>query len=139
MDQSCGTAVSEGTLKRTEVSAPAASDAGSGSDKPIASGAEAGAFQTDSPCMPDPQVDAAAFWSRAGLAPKGADGQTLPMPSLGYSLPNGDRSQKPEARIQNLQLAGLGNSRAAQALRAELTRELKQRRGDAETQSKAGE
>ena len=33
--------------------------------------------------MPDTQVDASDFWSRVGLAPRGADGQTLPMPSLG--------------------------------------------------------
>jgi hypothetical protein len=44
--------------------------------------------------MPDTQVDAGGFWSRAGLMPRGADGQTLPMPSLGYALPQeGDRTQ----------------------------------------------
>jgi hypothetical protein len=37
-------------------------------------------------------VDAGGFWSRAGLLPKGADGQTLPMPSLGYALPQ-DKAQ----------------------------------------------
>jgi hypothetical protein len=80
-------------------------------DQPIASGAEPGALQTAAAAMPDPQVDAAAFWSRAVLAPKGADGQTLPMPSLGYRLPNEE--------LQQLQITGLGNSRAAQALRHE--------------------
>jgi hypothetical protein len=54
----------------------------------IAPGADPNkAFQTADQGMPDTQVDAAGFWSRAGLAPKGADGQTLPMPSLGYALP----------------------------------------------------
>jgi hypothetical protein len=81
-------------------------------DGPIASGAEPGAFQTASPALPDPQVDAAAFWSRAALAPRGADGQTLPMPSLGYTLPNEE--------LQQLQITGLGNTRAAQAIREQL-------------------
>ena len=45
------------------------------------------AFQTADNGMPDTQVDAGGFWSRAGLMPRGADGQTLPMPSLGYALP----------------------------------------------------
>jgi len=44
--------------------------------------------QTSNPRLPDTQVDAAGSWSRAGLAPRGADGQTLPMPSLGYAIPN---------------------------------------------------
>jgi len=112
---------SAGALKRTEVRAPAEPAGAATLDKPIASGAEPGAIQTESPGMPDPQVDAAAFWSRAGLAPKGADGQTLPMPSPGYSLPNEE--------LQHLEITGLGNSRAAQALRGELT----QRRKAAET------
>jgi hypothetical protein len=85
---------------------------------PIAPGADPGRWQQFNPAMPDTQVDAAAFWSRSGLAPRGADGQTLPLPSLGHSLPNGgDRRQEPEDRIQNLQRMGLGNTRAAQSLR----------------------
>jgi len=76
---------------------------------PIAPGADPGRWQQFNPNLPDTQVDAASFWSRAGLAPKGADGQTLPMPSLGYSLPN--------ERLQKLCKVGLTNSRAAQGLR----------------------
>ena len=54
----------------------------------IGAGAKPGAtVQTAEHGMPDTQVDAAGFWSRAGLAPRGADGQVLPMPSLGYALP----------------------------------------------------
>ena len=60
--------------------------------------------------MPDTQVDAANFWSRAAYLPKGADGQTMPMPSLGYALPN--------ARLAALTHRGLGQSRAAQALKS---------------------
>ncbi len=94
-------------------------------DRPIAPGADAGrAVQTADASMPDPQVDAAGFWSRAGLmpalpgrdravrragpggspgtasptSPRGADGQTLPMPSLGYALPNGAEAQGKESR-----------------------------------------
>ena len=71
--------------------------------------------------MPDPQIDAAAFWSRAALMPKGADGQTLPMPSLGYSLPNdcGSPARRDEEALKlssHLQTVGLGHTRAAQAL-----------------------
>ena len=57
-------------------------------DTPIGAGANPARAQSFDPRMPDTQVDAAAFWSRAGLAPRGADGQVLPMPSLGYALPN---------------------------------------------------
>lgn len=82
-------------------------------DTPIGAGADPKkAFQTADKNMPSPQVDAAGFWSRAGLAPRGADGQMLPMPSLGYALPN--------ARLQILTQLGLGNSRAAQSLRRQL-------------------
>ena len=57
--------------------------------EPIAAGADPRkAFrQSADQGLPDTQVDAGGFWSRAGLAPRGADGQTLPMPSLGYALP----------------------------------------------------
>lgn len=61
------------------------------------------------PGMPDTQVDAASFWSRSAFIPKGADGQSLPMPSLGYALPND--------RLAVLNARGLGHIRAAQALR----------------------
>ena len=75
-------------------------------------------WQTANPAMPDTQVDAAAFWSRSGLMPKVGQasslspGSTLPMPSLGYSLPN--------ERLENLQRLGLTNTRAAQSLRQAL-------------------
>jgi hypothetical protein len=46
-----------------------------------------------------PEVDAAAGWSQAGVQ----------MPSLGYSIPN--------AQLEALGKLGLGNTRAAQALR----------------------
>lgn len=72
------------------------------------------AQQSASPQMPDPQVDAASFWSRSGLLPKGADGETLPLPSLGYSLPN--------ERYHVLNTLGMGQSRAAQALRRAIHR-----------------
>lgn len=81
---------------------------------PIGAGARPGAFQTGAVAMPSPQVDSAGFWSRAGLSNKNADGQTLPMPSLGYALPND--------RLEVLQRRGLGNSRAAQSLRHECRR-----------------
>jgi hypothetical protein len=59
------------------------------------------AFQTADQGMPDTQVDAGGFWSRAGLMPKGADGQTLPMPSLGYALPQeGDRNQAEVRKVR---------------------------------------
>ena len=115
-------------------------------DKPIAGGAEAGAFQTAAPGMPDPQVDAAAFWSKAGVqGPKSkVQSQTLPGPSLGYSLPNAMAEPRHgNEELQQLQIAGLGNSRAAQSLRGTLTRELTvtltQRRKDAEAQRGDGE
>ena len=73
-------------------------------DTAIGAGARPNAFQTADQRMPNTQVDAAGFWSRAGLAPRGADGQTLPMPSLGYSLPN-------------TVLVKMPNCRAVQALR----------------------
>ena len=63
--------------------------------------------------MPDTQVDAGSFWSRQGLMPKGADGQTLPMPSLGYALPNSSKV----ATLEDLELRGMGQSRAARSLR----------------------
>jgi hypothetical protein len=85
---------------------------------PIAPGADPGRWaQTGDPALPDPQVDAAAFWSRMVLMPKGADGQTLPLPSLGYALPN---EKALGARLQALGEVGLGNSRAAQGLRQEM-------------------
>ena len=62
--------------------------------------------------MPDTQVDAANFWSRVGTAPRAADGSILPMPSLGYALPN--------ERLEILNQRGLGHSRAAQSLRKNL-------------------
>lgn len=65
--------------------------------------------QSPNPGMPDTQVDSASFWSRAGLAPRGADGQELPAPSLGYALPN--------ERLADLDLRGMGKSRAAKGLR----------------------
>ncbi|MDE2099102.1 MAG: DUF935 family protein [Patescibacteria group bacterium] len=56
---------------------------------PIAPGADPKRrVQTADEAMPTPQVDAGGFWSRVGLAPRGADGKTLPMPSLGYAIPN---------------------------------------------------
>lgn len=81
-------------------------------DTPIAPGAQPARWQTASTAMPDTQVDAAGFWSRTGLMPKGADGKNLPQPSLGYALPN--------SRFEILNSLGLGNSRAAQALRREI-------------------
>jgi phage gp29-like protein len=69
-------------------------------EAPIAAGADPDKnpeSQTASTAMPDTQVDAGGFWSRAGLLPKGADGQTLPMPSLGYALPQ-DKTQ-PEVKV----------------------------------------
>jgi len=48
-----------------------------------------------------PEVDAAAGWSQAGLQ----------MPALGYSIPND------AAQLETLGKVGLGNTRAAQALR----------------------
>ena len=68
--------------------------------------------------MPDTQVDAGAFWSTAALKPNnpyavvGSDGEALPAPSLGYALPND--------RLERLDRVGLGNSRAARALRRTL-------------------
>ncbi len=79
---------------------------------PIGAGADPNRVASASNLMPDPQVDAAGFWSRAGLAPRGADGQTLPMPSLGYALPN--------ERLAELESRGLGRTRAAQGLRRQL-------------------
>lgn len=60
--------------------------------------------------LPDTQVDAAGFWSRAGLSPRNPF--TLPLsqsPALGYAIPN--------ERLEYLSAIGLGQSRAAQALR----------------------
>lgn len=62
--------------------------------------------QTASRQLPDTQVDAGAGWSQIGFA-KGPDGKTLPMPSLGYAIPN-DRI-----------LTALPNSRAAKAIQRE--------------------
>ncbi|HTB86019.1 MAG TPA: DUF935 family protein [Candidatus Sulfotelmatobacter sp.] len=76
---------------------------------PIGAGADPATWPGASGLMPDTQVDSASFWSRSATVPKGADGQILPMPSLGYSLPN--------ERFERLAQLGLGNSRAAQALR----------------------
>jgi hypothetical protein len=80
-------------------------------------------FTVGAPGMPDPQVDAGSFWSRAGLMPRGADGQTLPAPSLGYALPN-DRHDAGTAgeKLEQLLSVGLGNSRAARALQRERAR-----------------
>jgi hypothetical protein len=70
---------------------------GEAAPAPIAAGADPTRWvQTADAWMPDPQVDAAGFWSRAGLAPRGADGQTLPMPSLGYAVPNEGEAPKEE-------------------------------------------
>jgi phage gp29-like protein len=77
---------------------------------PIGSGADPKRWQAASGLMPDTQVDAASFWSRDATLPKSADGQALPMPSLGYALPN--------ARFEKLSELGLGGTRAAQALRS---------------------
>ena len=94
---------------------------------PIAPGADPGRWQQFNPNPPDTQVDAAAFWSRSGLAPKGPDGQTLPLPSLGYALPNEARGARRGVRggivdrLRRLQKVGLANSRAAQGLRKQLT------------------
>ena len=79
---------------------------------PIAPGADPSRWQTANVNMPSTQVDASDFWSRSALAPVGADGQSLPMPSLGYSLPN--------ERFSILSTRGLGNTRAAQALRRQI-------------------
>ena len=68
----------------------AATPAKTGENEPIAAGAKPGAFQTSSPLMPDPQVDAAAAWSKLGTAPKDAQGNPLPLPSAGYAIPNAD-------------------------------------------------
>jgi hypothetical protein len=72
--------------KKSQAAIPAKTD----ENTPIAAGAKPGAVQTASPLMPSPQVDAAAAWSKIGTAPKDAQGNTLPMPSLGYALPNAD-------------------------------------------------
>ncbi len=69
--------------------------------------------------LPDTQVDSAAFWSRAALAPHGADGQVLPMPSLGYAIPNASTVE----RLNDLTNRGLGHTRAAQALQREIHRQ----------------
>lgn len=70
--------------------------------------------QTASRQMPDPQVDAAAGWSRNGLVTPRSDGQTLPAPSLGYALPNA------VDQLAFLTQRGLGQSRAARALQRSL-------------------
>lgn len=56
--------------------------------------------------MPDTQVDAAAGWSATGLTARG--------PALGYAVPND--------RLEHLSEIGLGNSRAAQSLRREISK-----------------
>jgi hypothetical protein len=88
-------------------------DAMSDEETPIAPGADPSrnpglaapsgkAYQsTASRQMPDTQVDAAGFWSRAGQSP-----------ALGYAVPND--------LLVKLQAVGLGNSRAAQSLRREI-------------------
>ena len=83
---------------------------------PIAPGADPARWQVASTDLPDPQVDAAAGWSRDGLV-RGSDGKSLPAPSLGYAVPN-QRDAGPI--LSNLTLLGLGNSRAAQALRSQI-------------------
>jgi hypothetical protein len=77
-------------------------------------------LQTGSAGMPDTQVDAASFWSRAGLMPKGADGQALPAPSLGYALPNAKSSSLPSSNdiLENLRVRKMDGCRAAKALAA---------------------
>ena len=81
--------------------------------------------------MPDTQVDASDFWSRGGLAPRGADGQTLPMPSLGYAVPNIANHKLPDTealtdRLKDFKVRGLGHCRAAQGLQAEINRREEQ-------------
>ena len=86
------------------------------------------AATTASRQMPDTQVDASDFWSRVGLAPRGADGQTLPMPSLGYAVPNAvpqvAETETLNDRLKDLTARGLGHCRAAQALQSEISRRI---------------
>lgn len=70
--------------KKPDEATPAKTD----DNTPIASGADPKAVQGPSTKMPDTQVDAAAAWSRTNKPLKAADGSILPMPSLGYALPN---------------------------------------------------
>ena len=67
-------------------------------------------MQAESRQMPTgtPEVNAAAGWSRAGATRT----SVLQSPALGYSIPN-----QRDAELNHLTAIGLGNSRAAQALR----------------------
>ena len=59
---------------------------------PIAPGADPsrnpGLVQTASRNMPNPQPDAAGFYSRAGASPRGEGERKVMMPALGYAIPN---------------------------------------------------
>ena len=145
---------------QTNKNTPIAAGADPARNPGLAAPAGANYAETSSRQLPDTQVDAGAFWSRVGLAPRAADGQTLPMPSLGYAVPNGSGTGVSRVRFQELTGAdggstagvratkelldrhaslvarGLGNSRAAQALHKEITRRrLEQRDSQLETKN----
>jgi hypothetical protein len=101
-------------------------------DAPIAPGADPAKRQVASTDLPDPQVDGAAGWSSIALVqPKKplipidakVDSQ-LPKPSQGYALPAlavGLPNQRDVGSdLQKLTKLGLGNSRAANAIRHRL-------------------
>jgi len=77
-------------------------------NQPIGAGADPKRnVQTADNRMPNPQVDASGFWSRAGLKARGADGQVLPMPSLGYAIPNADQAKREMAAAVSHDIAPL--------------------------------
>ena len=97
---------------------------------PIAPGADPAKWQVASADLPDPQVDGAAGWSVAGQTAENPD-KRLPidapangqlaapstgyaMPALAVSLPN---HAELGSKIHRLEKLGLGNSRAANAIR----------------------
>jgi len=98
---------------------------------PIAPGADPARWQVASTDLPDPQVDGAAGWSSVGLTqPKKpqipidakVDSQ-LPKPSQGYTLPA--LAIGLPNHLKHLTKLGLGNSRAANAIRLQLKQEPK--------------
>ena len=106
-----------------------------GGTPPIAPGADPAKWQVASTDLPDPQVDGAAGWSHAGQTESGRNHKKrlpidapivspLPIPSLGYVLPALAVGLPNEAELQSniarLAKVGLGNSRAANAIRLQL-------------------
>ena len=62
---------------------------------PIGAGAQPGAVQAASPNMPDPQVQAAGFWSTVGATARAIFGplsKTPPLPALAVAIPNAEDS-----------------------------------------------